>query len=115
MDDGRRLRDEGMALVDEHEHPAWRAAADRAIRELAYAGSPFTAEDVISRVGMPNRPNAVGARFSAAARQGLIEDIGYAQSSRSTRHASRLLVWRGTVEARSAAPVPDRQTLWDLS
>lgn len=113
MDDGRRLRDEGMALVDEHEHPAWKAEADRVIRELAYGGRPFTAYDVTDRIGMPARPNAVGARFSAAARQGIIEDIGYTQSKRAARHASRQLVWRGTAEAQAHQPA-FRETLFDL-
>ena len=101
MDDGRRLRDEGMALVNEHEDPAWQDEADRVIRELAYSGVAFTAQDLTNRIGMPTRPNAVGARFSAAARQGIIEDVGYAQSTRAARHASRMLVWRGTIEART--------------
>lgn len=103
MDEGRRRRDEGQERVDSHTDEAWKDAADAAIARLARTGRPFTAEDLTDLVGMPPRHNAIGSRFTTAARAGLIEEIGYKQSTRAARHASRMLVWRGT---------NPRPTLW---
>src|SRR5687768_17436950 len=96
MVEGSRRRDEGMARVDAAVNPAWRAKADRAIDQLARSGRMFTAEDVTSYAGLPENRNAIGAWFSAAARKALISEVGYKRSGRAERHASRMLVWRGT-------------------
>jgi hypothetical protein len=91
-----------MALVDEHTGQDWKTLADLEILRLARSGRNFTAEDVTSVVGIPPKANAVGSRFSSAARRGLIEAVGFAQSSRASRHASRSLAWRGTMWTRRA-------------
>lgn len=107
-----------MERVDAHTHPAWKAMADQEIIRLARLGIHFNAQDVTDAVGLPARPNAVGARFSAASRRGIIVPVGYAQSTRPDRHASRMLVWQGTERAQAVEPpiplTPPRETLWDL-
>lgn len=99
LEEGRRLRDEGMARVDANSHPAWRACADQTILDLAKSGREFAADDVTAVCGQPAHPNATGARFSAASRRGIIEPVGYRQAVRKERHASRMLTWRGTAKA----------------
>jgi len=93
---GAARRDAGVAQVDENTPDAWRAACDRAIDALARKGHPFTAEDVRARCGAPpHHYNALGGRFIAAARAGLIKRVGYAPSTRPTLHAHPIAVWRG--------------------
>ena len=91
----RRLRAQGMARVDGSVDPYWKMLADCWVEDLP-EGEQFTAEDLCRAVGRPSRPNAVGARLSALARQGFIEEAGYVQAERSERHASRMLRWRRT-------------------
>lgn len=92
---GQALRDQGIARVDAAEDPAWRAAADVAIAELAASGEEFTAEDVRRIAGDPTHPNAMGARFRAAAQAGIIRRVGYRASSRVQLHAHPIAVWVG--------------------
>ena len=70
-----------------------------ALLDLAEGGEPFTADDVIAKVGLPdagtNRNNAVGAVFSAAARQGLIVRVGYRNTRRVVGHARVVSIWAG--------------------
>lgn len=99
-DEGRRRRDAGTAQVDANTAQAWRDAADRAITRLAATGRPFTADDVRAQAGdPPGHPNALGARFLAARRSGLLEEVGYVRSTRPDAHARRLVTYRGAQEA----------------
>ncbi len=99
MSEGARRRDEGTEQVDRDGSPgmvAWRAAADEAIAGLAEAGRAFTAADVRAVVGdPPGHFNAMGSRFLAAARAGVIERVGYERSARPSLHAHPVAVWRG--------------------
>jgi hypothetical protein len=93
---GQVLRDVGTESVSANTPPDWRGACDRAILLLAAQGKTFTAEDVRLVVGdPPNHPNAMGARFLAAARSGLIEKLGYGKPVRASSHASVIAIWRG--------------------
>lgn len=79
----------------------WRNRALDAIRDLAATGLPFTADEVIAAVGLPdvgpNRNNAVGAVFSAAAKRGWIVKTGhYRPSRRVLAHARVVAVWVGS-------------------
>lgn len=104
IEDGRRLRDEGMRKADAHVHPAWRAVASAALLELARTGRVFSAEDVTAIAGIPAQPNVIGSLFSTYARRGVIVEYGYVQATRASRHASRTLTWRGTAKAGSYLP-----------
>jgi len=97
---GEQLKREGMALAADAA-PAWLDDAWLALVDLVRSGRDFTSEDVVERVGLPrgtpgtNRNNAVGALFSAAAREGLIVRAGFRKATRPDLHARLLTVWRG--------------------
>jgi hypothetical protein len=42
------------------------------------------------------RPPLIGARFNAAAKQGLIRRVGFTQSTEPATHAAWVKVWQGT-------------------
>lgn len=93
---GKELRDAGITSVEKNTPQWWKDACDRAIHTLAARGVEFTAEEVRSIVGdPPNHPNAMGARFISARRQGVITLVGYKTSIRASRHANVLKIWRG--------------------
>ena len=93
---GQVLRDAGTESVSANTPPDWKAKCDRAILMLAVKGERFTAEDVRLVAGdPPNHPNAMGARFLAAAKEGLIEKVGYGKPVRASRHANPVAIWRG--------------------
>jgi hypothetical protein len=66
-----------------------------AIAGLADQGYPFDAADVRAAAGPFERPNVVGAAFSAARKAGLIEVAGYATSRTVSRHGALVRLWRG--------------------
>lgn len=79
---------------------AWWDRARARVQYLAHLGDPFTVEDVIAEVGLPNNVtsnanNAVGALISRMAKKGLIKRIGYTQAARPESHARAIAVWQG--------------------
>ena len=85
--------------VRERANAAWKAAAKAAILQLAATGEPFTADDVwelIEPIGVTtHEPNAMGAVFNAAARDGVITSDGmYRPSCRRKAHRRMVRVWR---------------------
>lgn len=101
----------GMARADEAADPEWRARVDQAIGALATArdehGEPlrFTAEDVRAIAGdPPGHPNAMGARFNAAARRGQIRKVAYRLATRPSLHCHPISVWVGTERPKGAVP-----------
>ena len=86
---GGTLRDDGAEAVSRNEDGAWKSDTDAVIVFLASMGEPFTAEDVRASVGdPPHHPNAMGARFLKATRDGIIKRVGYVRPRRSSSHAS---------------------------
>ena len=77
----------------------WAERADRTIAYLASTGLEFTADDIRRRCGEPDSPNALGAVFLNAQRQGRISLAGYRRSSKVSRHAARVGIWIGTAWA----------------
>jgi hypothetical protein len=80
----------------------WAVDADRTIAQLAEAGDPFSADDLIAAIGPPDpthapnaRNNAVGAAFSRARMGGLITVVGHAKSTTPTRKGGLIRVWQG--------------------
>lgn len=93
---GLRGRDRGIARVWEGTDDDWKALALATIQVLANAGDPFTAEDIREIVSdPPGHPNAMGALFQAASRQGLIRFVGYRKATRQSLHAHPIGVWVG--------------------
>jgi hypothetical protein len=99
LDVGRALRDEGVTAIDGSTDDWWRDCVDRGIAEFARRGVVFQAFDVMDVLGIPepDHPNRIGGRFHAAARAGLIEPVGFAQSRRPTAKASIVRTWRGAM------------------
>lgn len=93
---GDALKEQGMAAADGAADLVWRAAVDDAILTLAVTGGEFTAEDVRAIAGdPPDHPNALGARFSSAAKRGEIVRVGFRIATRASRHSHPIAVWRG--------------------
>ena len=74
----------------------WVDCADRALTWWAQSGMEFTVDD-IEILGVPpaDHPNRVGALFRSASQRGVIEPVGYRNSTRPSRHGSVIRVWRG--------------------
>jgi alpha/beta superfamily hydrolase len=96
---GEQLRDQGQAraLTAAEE---WAEAARACIEWLADQGQPFTSEDVVALIGLPdpsatgsNRNNAVGAVIAGAARRGVIRRVGYRNANRELLHAAVVAEW----------------------
>ncbi len=100
---GEAYKQLGMFRADEAADAGWKARVDAAIEELAASGAPFTAEDVREIAGdPPDHPNAMGARFAAAAQRGLIRSVGYRKARRASLHRHPIHVWEGTWRTRNA-------------
>jgi hypothetical protein len=105
--DGEQLREVGMASADAAAAEAWKLRVEDAIAECARRTGldgplPFTAEDVRPLAGDPpegTSPNAMGARFMAAARRGQIRKVGYRNGARPSLHAHPIAIWVGAQEA----------------
>ena len=96
MMEGELLKEFGIAAVSKSTPEDWRESCDKAIAELAATGRAFTADDIRRLVGdPPNHPNAMGARFVAAAKAGILRKVGYQSPLRASRHASVVAIWRG--------------------
>jgi hypothetical protein len=87
---------DGMARADASADDWWKATADQAIRYLAETGRVFEAYDlVLLGCPEPHHPNAWGARMSAAAKHGLIRNVGAGPSKRPTVARSLVRYWQG--------------------
>jgi hypothetical protein len=93
--DGKALRDQGVARVDSHTPEEWKNQMQACIRTYAKTAQEFTAEDVLTIVGRPNNPNAIGAQFLGAVRSGIIKKVGYRTARRKQRHAGQVAVYIG--------------------
>jgi len=93
-----RARDNGAesALVSAG---LWRDLAFGAVAYLAATGRHFTADDLRDIAGEPPSDNAIGAVLLTAAKRREIASIGFERSTRPSRRAGVLRVWRGTEHA----------------
>ena len=102
--DGELRKERGMAQADGAADPTWRTRLDLAIEYLAGIGDPFTAEDARGLAGdPPDHANAMGSRFSSAAKRGLIRSIGFRKATRPSLHTHVIREWVGTAKARESA------------
>lgn len=93
--EARAARDAGAQAAANSVHTSWRLAAEAAIRRLAASGKNFTSDDIDAIVGRPpGHANSVGGLIIGAAKRGLIEPAGYAQSKRPAANARAIRVWR---------------------
>lgn len=91
------LKAQGQAIADASQPLAWKNSVDNVIAMLARTGQPFTADDVTAVTGdsPTGSQGACGARFSHAARRGVIRRIGYVPSRRRSVHAHPVAQWIG--------------------
>jgi hypothetical protein len=91
------LKAQGQALADASQPLAWKVNVDYVIGLLAQAGIPFTADDVSAITGdsPTGSQGAMGSRFTAAARRGLVVRVGYVKSRRPSVHAHPVAQWIG--------------------
>lgn len=83
--EGRRLRDEGVERVELAEGEDWKDAARGWLARRAAQPGEFNADDLRAAVGSPERPNAMGAVFLWAVRQGAGADGGHAPAQSGER------------------------------
>lgn len=97
MDIGEILRDHGAERADRAQPDEWKSAVDLQIARLARTGRPFTADDVSAVVGdsPTGSQGAMGARFLAASKRGVIRRVGYVKSGRASVHAHPVAQWQG--------------------
>lgn len=77
----------------------YRDHAEAAIAAFIRENYAFTADDIHDEIpdGIePHSPNLLPAVILTAARQHLIRQVGWRRSTRPSRHASMLRVWKGT-------------------
>ena len=76
--------------------PDYHERAVAQIRTFARSGEPFTADDLIEAIGLPEGSGKViGAAFLSVSRTGLIWRCGERPSARPSSHRRMLPVWRG--------------------
>lgn len=91
------VRDRQKAALDAAAR-SWLREARRTLDALAAAGEPFTAEHLRARCGSPlgPSPNAIGAVFAVASREGRIVAVGWRAASRPEAAGRTLRVWIGS-------------------
>jgi len=92
---GEKAKTNGIEAVQEI-GTDWAVLADRAILWLSKCSEPFSINEVRRFVQVePHHPNAWGARFSKAAKEGLIQRVGFTKASTPSRHAGMVSTWEG--------------------
>lgn len=96
-----KAADEGMERSDGNALDEWKSLADDYILRLAKKSLEFTSEDVW-RLGLPANPtganSALGARFRAAATEGIICNSGRKLNTLAHgKHGSATTVWSSLI------------------
>jgi hypothetical protein len=88
---------QGQAIADASQPLAWKNNVDTVIAMLARTGKPFTSDDVSAITGdsPTGSQGAMGARFSYAAKRGVIRRCGYTPSRRAAVHMHPVSMWIG--------------------
>ncbi len=93
LDEGKRQKDKGLALVSSHADDDYRAQFEKAALSFT---RPFTADDVIRAIGLPiKHHNLVGAMIHGLAMRKLIYKTGrYVKAQRVASHARMIAEWK---------------------
>jgi len=87
---------EGERVTGRYESNAfWRTKARVELDLLAKSGMEFSADDITAICGVPDEPNAIGAMFAQAHKQGLIRPVGTRTGDRPDRHSGSQRIWVG--------------------
>jgi len=103
LPEGLRRKWEGVRRVEsaaseDEVKEAWRSEARAWLVSRATRPGVFTADDLISAVGLPPySQNAVGAQFVAASKAGIITAVGFRSTKRTIGNARTIRVWRGVI------------------
>lgn len=81
------------AVLDDWDE-AWAEDAVATIVALSLAQPTVTSDDLRAAMRPPNRPSQYGAAFRNAQAAGLIEAVGYVQSTSKTRNNGSHKLWR---------------------
>lgn len=96
---GRALRDAGAAVVGStapgHLVTSWRNRAEASLARAIASGETFSADDLVEEVGLPPRPNMLGALFLHAAKADRINAVGFAPSTRPAARGRVQRTWAG--------------------
>jgi len=93
MQNGKTLRDEGIALVLQKADDSWKEEAYQVIETLANKG-PFTSDDVWANLSTPpHHGNAIGAVILHAAKRFNLKRVDYKPSERPSSRHHVLAVW----------------------
>lgn len=80
----------------------WAQHADKAVKQLAATGKPFTTDDIRQCIpdGLtPKHNNAWGGLLIAWRKRGVIQPIGYHQATHKPRHGGLQRIWQGDKSA----------------
>lgn len=101
---GSALRDEGIQKAVDHANEKTEKWSDRALaflKQYASTNSVFSGEQVRFAAGgvipFPPHLRAWGGVMMSAARQGLIEKIGYIQVENPLAHRANAALWRSKI------------------
>jgi hypothetical protein len=99
-----RLRDRGMALVEDASEPDVIAAIDQVIAAYNDSGRPWSANDIRALLPEHRRP-LLGARVRAAATRRPVEmvRISYVPSDLPSTHAHPVALWIGADHVEQAS------------
>lgn len=102
----RDLAVEAVLTSDEAVHRGYRTYLDEAIDALIDEGNEFTADTIRSRVDPEvfahTSPMLLPAVMRALAQSGRVQAVGWAVSTRRSRHCGPLRVWRPAVQKEAA-------------
>jgi hypothetical protein len=101
INEGKRLRDEGIEKVLANTSKEWKNRFETAIITLANLHVPFDVVDVRLICGdPPGHPNAFGAMMNSVVRRKIIKQLTHAtiHSSRPPAHGRRLMLYIGMTD-----------------
>jgi hypothetical protein len=109
LKEGRRRREEAIAVVDENADEQWKAEALEAVRQVCLTQRTFTTDDVWAKLGKKDhtRENrAMGAVMRRARSAEYCEATSrYKPTKQPESHASPHRVWRSLLAGRSKPPL----------
>jgi hypothetical protein len=99
---GRQLREDGVAAnlaAATAVHRSFREHAEQVLARYIRHGALFTADDIRQEIpdGVePHSANVLPSLIGVYAARGVITPVGWAVSTRRSRHASHNRLWRGS-------------------
>jgi hypothetical protein len=102
----KRTGNKGLADTIRNADDWWWACACLAVAEIARTGREFTSYQLTQPpydLAEPDHPNRWGGLMGHMKGRGVVETVGWDNSSRGTSKGSGLRKWRGTAKVREVA------------